>query len=288
MGNDNNNKICNTTKKNSSHNLRKIISKNNTSKDDFQNQNKENNDFQLKKPARFPTVFEWEGDGSNVYLTGSFCDWQQFFEMEKSEDINNKKNNKFFLTLFLPKGAYQYKFKIDDQWKCNSNFPTCSDKNGNVNNIVDITKQIKEEGTTDFSTSYVTTGGPEAKLGSLQWLYNEFNYNGISDIKSEIKNFSDNSSIGYNYKNGFNDLLPNKQTDEINNSQNDKEGNNLFDNSYKQIFPLRHEHFNHLCVNINTVKKYTNNKNLIYSCSFRFGFKATTIIYYKPKLNSNG
>ena len=288
MGNENNNEFSKTIKKNSSKNINKNFAKNILTKDDCQKQNKESNDFQTKKPTRFATVFQWDGGGTNVYLTGSFCDWQQFFEMEKCKDKNNKNSNKFFLTLFLPKGAYQYKFKIDDQWKCNSNFPTCSDKNGNVNNIVDITKQIKEEGTTEFSTSYVTTGGPEAKLGSLQWLYNEFNYNGISDIKSEIKNFSDNSSIGYNYKNGFNDLLPNKQTDEINNSQNDKEGNNLFDNSYKQIFPLRHEHFNHLCVNINTVKKYTNSKNLIYSCSFRFGFKTTTIIYYRPKLNSNG
>ena len=283
MGNDNNNKICNTTKKNSSHNFSKIISKNNTSKDDFRNQNKENNDFQLKKPARFPTVFEWEGDGSNVYLTGSFCDWQQFFEMEKSEDINNKKNNKFFLTLFLPKGAYQYKFKIDDQWKCNSNFPTCSDKNGNINNIIDLTKQKNEEGTTDFSTS-VTTWGPEGKIDTLKSLYNEFNNIEISSIKTNEKNFSENSSIGYNYKNGYNDLIPKQQNNEINNLQNNKEENNLYENSYKQIFPLRHEHFDHLFVNINTVKKCNNNKNLIYSCCFRFGFKTTTIIYYRPKL----
>jgi hypothetical protein len=144
MGNENNNEFSKITKKNSSKNINKNFAKNSQTKDDFQKQNKESNDFQTKKPTRFATVFQWDGGGTNVYLTGSFCDWQQFFEMEKCEDKKNEKSNKFFLTLFLPKGAYQYKFKIDDQWKCNSNFPTCSDKNGNVNNIVDITKQIKD------------------------------------------------------------------------------------------------------------------------------------------------
>ena len=284
MGNENNNKINTTTKINSSQKTNKINSKNNLSKDDFQKQYKENNDFQTKKPTRFATVFQWDGDGTNVYLTGSFCDWQQFFEMEKCEDKINKNNNKFLLTLFLPKGAYQYKFKIDEQWKCNSNFPTCSDKNGNVNNVIDLTKQKKEDGTTDFSTSCITTGGQEAKLDSFQSLYNEFNNNGASDIKTEVKDYSDSSSIGYNYKIGFKELIPNKQINEMNNSQDEKEEINLYENSYKQMFPLRHEHFDHLCVNFNTDKSCTNNKNLIYSCSIRFGFKATTIIYYKPKI----
>ena len=59
--------------------------------------------------------------------------------------------------------------------------------------------------------------------------------------------------------------MPNKKIDEINNSKNDKEDNKLFDNSYKQFLPLLQEYFDHLCANINTVIKFTNNKNLIYS-----------------------
>ena len=150
MGNETKNKLQNFTNKNTSKEINRIPSKNNSSKCDCQNFINEINDFQSKKPKRFATLFQWDGDGTNVYLTGSFCDWEKFFVMEKYEDPNDKKNNKFFLTLFLPKGSYQYKFKIDDRWKCNSNFPTCSDKNGNINNIIDLTKQKGEEGTTDF------------------------------------------------------------------------------------------------------------------------------------------
>ena len=156
MGNENNNKNENYTKTNSPKNINKNITKKNSSQDESHNFTKEKNDFQQKKPKRLPTLFQWDGEGNNVYLTGSFCDWQQFFVMEKCEDPKNKNNKKFFITLFLPIGSYQYKFKIDDKWKCNSNFPTCSDKNGNINNIIDLTKQKREEGITDFSTSYVT------------------------------------------------------------------------------------------------------------------------------------
>ena len=102
---------------------------------------------------RFSTIFQWDGEGENVYLTGSFCHWNQFFEMKKSQE----QNNKFFLNLFLPKGIYQYKFKINDKWKYNSNFPICKDKNGNINNIIDLTKEKTEDKfTPDFSTSVIT------------------------------------------------------------------------------------------------------------------------------------
>ena len=71
------------------------------------------------------------------------------YEMEKEE-------NKFFFTLFLQKGTYQYKFKIDSNWKFNSNFPTCSDKNGNINNYINVTDKKMEEITTDLSTSSIS------------------------------------------------------------------------------------------------------------------------------------
>ena len=194
-----------------------------------------------------------------------------------------------------------YKFKIDDQWKCNSNFPTCSDKNGNINNIIDLTKQKKDEVTTDFTTSYVTTGGVEQKFNDTNILnlsqiiknekYDNYNDNDndkeLSDICSEINKISENSSI-YNYKYDFNfdyDLISNQNNEDKNQFLDEEELNRLIDNySYKKIFPLRHEHIDHLFLNKNNFNKPKNNKNLIASCSFRYGFKTTTIIYYTPQI----
>ena len=299
MGNENN-KMQNITIKNSSKNKNKSLNKNNSLKYEFQKlDNKADFDLKIKKPKRFATVFRWDGDGNNAYLTGSFCDWHQFFEMEKFEDPENKKNNKFFLTLFLPKGAYQYKFKIDDQWKCNSNFPTCSDKNGNINNIIDLTKQKKEEGTTDFSTSYVTTGGFEQKsdetkyLNFSQYLENECYDNDkelsiISAKSNEISNnfsFENNFDIMPKQKNlMFNQFTERKEQEEKEEQEEQDIINNNY--SYRKIIPLGHEYIDHLIMNKITFNKNKNNKNFVSSCSFRYGFKTTTIIYYSPKIKS--
>ena len=304
MGNENNNQLKNFVLKNPSQIINKSITNDNFPKNELQKMKKENNDFKMKQPKRFATVFQWDGDGKNVYLTGSFCDWNQFFEMEKHEDPNNNKNNKFILTLFLPKGAYQYKFKIDDQWKCNSNFPTCSDKNGNINNIIDLTKKKKEEVTTDFTSSYLTVGGVEQKLDETKFInlsqilknkkYEDNNNSDndnekeLSDICSEINKISENSSI-YNYKNGFSfdyDLVSNQNKEEDKNKfLEEEELNRLINNyAYKKILPVRHEHIDHLFLNKHNFNKPKNNKKLIVSCSVRYGFKTTTIIYYTPKM----
>ena len=283
MGNESNNKNNIANKKNSSLNVKKNITKINSSKNEYQTDAEENNEFQTKKQPRFATVFQWDGGGTNVYLTGSFCDWHQFFEMEKYKDPENENNNKFFLTLFLPKGAYQYKFKIDDQWKCNSNFPTCSDKNGNINNIIDLTKQKREDGTTDFSTSYVTTKGAEQKMDETKisnFSDNFFSDDKLSIIKSSINEISENSSVDYSYKNNVN-----MNNIEKNESLEEEEKLILNNNySYKRLLPIPIEHLDHLILNKTTFNRFSNHKNLISSCSFRYGFKTTTVIYYKPKL----
>ena len=79
---------------------------------------------------KVPVTFEWDGGGNNVYVTGNFCNWKQFFLMKKED------NGKFILNLTLPKGKHQYKFKVDGIWKFNDKFPTINE-NGNINNIID-------------------------------------------------------------------------------------------------------------------------------------------------------
>ena len=41
-----------------------------------------NND---SKNSKIPTMFEWSFKGNSVYLTGSFCNWKEFFLMKKDE-----------------------------------------------------------------------------------------------------------------------------------------------------------------------------------------------------------
>ena len=65
----------------------------------------------------------------DVKLTGSFNNWQQFLPMTRDK-------NKWYKSLMLAPGDYEYKFVINDtEWKLNANMPN----NGN-NNVVNLMK----------------------------------------------------------------------------------------------------------------------------------------------------
>ena len=96
--------------------------------------NKINNENLNEKKAleEIETKFEWEGSGKIVYVTGSFCDWKKFYIMTK----NTK--GIFSLTLSLPRGFHQYKFKVDNDWTYSKIHPQYED-NGIINNYIDTT-----------------------------------------------------------------------------------------------------------------------------------------------------
>ena len=231
-------------------------------------QEQENSKTENKKEMLFAAIFQWDGNEKNVYITGSFCNWLQFFEMRKFEqgDKAGEKCDKSYLLLFLPRGTYQYKFKINSKWKCNSNFPTCSDKDGNINNVTTIPPNTGEEVTTDFSTSHKSNINmnyycQKNQIGSLD----EFSYKYL-----------------YNY-----DLLSNQNQLMINNYFKSEEKDILNGNySYKKIYPIPHEIINHFTIDKNINKKnesHNKEKAIKYGCTIRYMDKMTTFVYYKPK-----
>ena len=231
-------------------------------------QEQENSKTENKKEMLFAAIFQWDGNEKNVYITGSFCNWLQFFEMRKFEqgDKAGEKCDKSYLLLFLPRGTYQYKFKINSKWKCNSNFPTCSDKDGNINNVTTIPPNTGEEVTTDFSTSHKSNINmnyycQKNQIGSLD----EFSYKYL-----------------YNY-----DLLSNQNQLMMNNYFKSKEKDILNGNySYKKIYPIPHELINHFTLDKSINKKnesHNKEKTIKYGCTIRYMDKMTTFVYYKPK-----
>lgn len=112
----------------------------NTDKDSSKNGPKINGNEEKAKNnlKKIATRFEWRGEGNKVQLTGSFSQWNQLYEM-------NKTNEGFFeLILYLPIGIYQYKFIIDgNRWECSPNDQQIKDNKGNRNNIIDNSIYIK-------------------------------------------------------------------------------------------------------------------------------------------------
>ena len=69
--------------------------------------------------------------GNKVLLTGDFVEWNTYFELKKDE-----LSDSFSITLALPQKQIQFKFIVDGQWKCSSNYQIVSDNNHNLNNHI--------------------------------------------------------------------------------------------------------------------------------------------------------
>jgi 5'-AMP-activated protein kinase regulatory beta subunit len=78
----------------------------------------------------YPTIFKYSGTGKDVYVCGSFNNW---------EKIRMVKSQKDFLALIdLPAGKHQYKFLVDDEWTHDPNNPSLSNEMGSKNNYITI------------------------------------------------------------------------------------------------------------------------------------------------------
>lgn len=56
-----------------------------------------------------PTVFKWDGGGKDVYISGTFSNWNPLPMVKSHGD--------FVTIIDLPEGEHQYKFCVDGDWK---------------------------------------------------------------------------------------------------------------------------------------------------------------------------
>ena len=218
-------------------------------------------------------LFIWREGGCQVKLTGSFSDWKIKFDMVKDPN-----DNFFKCQLPLDNKIYQFKFIVDNDWKCSDNYPIKEDNSGNINNFIDLTNynEKKEQKTEkEKDNENINTKEPE-----------------LNKEKNKIKRKGSIYSSQYPSNDSIIPLpLPNKRyyktfkLDKFshqNNIGNKKYYNYYQNNSFsdekssKSIFLLGHVNLNHLISK--KKKKMINIKNCM---SFRFREKACTFIYYK-------
>jgi hypothetical protein len=227
--------------------------------------------------AIFPTTFEWDNGGNSVFVTGSFCQWKQFFLMKKDSSKN------FVLNLNLPRGIHQYKFKVDGEWKYNPKFPICND-GGNINNYLDTTNleiniKTNDEGITAISTN-ITENNNDPSKASKKYSKNLLKVNSeLSQNQNQNEFFDKITTVPIHFKNTMNlDLITNQNNIGIKKYMSIKEKNVLSDNlSFKKINTAPIEQINHLN------SKNLENQSIICAVSSRFRYKFTTFVYYKPK-----
>ena len=221
-------------------------------------------------------LFTWNEGGNQVKITGSFCDWKIKFDMTKDPN-----DNIFKCQLPLENKIYQFKFIIDDEWKCSNKYSIKEDNSGNLNNILDLTNYIEKKEETKKKTS-------EKKVNKIE----KENMKETEINKNKIKRKESIYSSQYPSNDSIIPLpLPNKRYYQSFKLDRYSHQNNIGNKKYyeffqkysfsdetssKPIFLLGHINLNHLISSKN--KKMINIKNCM---SFRFREKACTFIYYK-------
>jgi len=80
-----------------------------------------------------PVLFRWKFGGRNVFLTGTFDDWQASVPMMPDPEAPEE----HIATLYLDRSkAHEFKFIVDGTWRLSADFETTDDNNGNFNNIL--------------------------------------------------------------------------------------------------------------------------------------------------------
>ena len=233
------------------------------------------------KINKVPVTFEWESGGNSVYLTGNFCNWNQFFLMNKNP------NGKHTLTLNLKKGFIQYKFKIDNEWKYNEKLPTIID-NGNKNNYIDTTnweisaEESAETTNTNTESSFKQNENSKSFNANIEFKNSQNNYSNYFPKKNEMNDLK--IKIPEQYKNKINLDKKNGQDKIRNKNFFSNEKKNIYSDNYayKSIMPVMPEQINHINCKEGNIKNIVKNTK-IYSIVTRHRLKFTTFVYYKNK-----
>ena len=250
------------------------------------------NEKKLEKNKTQNVTFQWdeeESDSEVVYLTGSFCNWKQFFIMPKLD-------NKYSITIALPKALHKFKFRINDDFKLNKNYPVMKEGNNNYNYIdtsetKDTTKSenseknLSESGNTDESDSSSSSSSYEPELDDKEERFRrkknkmkKKKYSQIFPKKNKLNNYAPDVPYSYNYMYNI-DVISTQNFIGKRKYYEPKEHNILGDNcSYKKIGVLPAVEINHIHSNNLIV---SGNRALCSSFS-RYRNKFITFLYYKP------
>ena len=248
----------------------------------------------LEKNNTKNVTFQWdeeESDSEVVYLTGSFCNWKQFFIMPKID-------NKYSVTLALPKALHKFKFRINEDFRLNKNYPVMKEGNNNCNYIdTSETKDtVKSENTEKNSSESDESNESDSSSRDSSSLYEreiddkeerfrrkknkmkKKKYSQIFPKKNKLNNYAPDVPYSYNYMYNLDVISSQKFIGKMKYYE-PKENNILGDNcSYKKIGVLPAVELNHIHSNTLII---SGNRTLCSSFT-RYRNKFITFLYYKP------
>ena len=233
----------------------------------------------------YPYKFEWNGLGSVVILAGSFLgNWTNYKPM-----IKNPETEKFETIVYLPKGKHYFKFIVDKNWVCSSQYQTTLDAHHNQNNFIDLTNYVPPESLVrqeEYKKGELKPHRSKVIILENTARARKNSYNSKYPLIHEL-NISAPSVITH-YKHPFNiNYMSNQEKFQDSVSKKIcliyKEKNIITENiTFKKILPCPHEKLMHYCQNIDDIKDKT--KKYLKGCTtIRNKHKYLTVVYFKPK-----
>ena len=260
-----------------------------------------NSEGKFKKDNMKNVTFQWdeeESDSEIVYLTGSFCNWKQFFIMPKIDD-------KYSITLPLPKALHKFKFRINEDYKLNQKYPIMQDGENKCNYIdtsntkdtnsksknssINKNKENSEDDSSEEEENSISSSNSllyeaeledeEERIKRLRKLkIKRKKYSQKFPKKGNLNNYAPDVPYAYNYMYNINILSPQKFIGKKDYYE-PKENNMLGDNcSYKKIGVLPAVEINHIHSN----NLIISGDRVLCSSFVRYRNKFITLLYYKP------
>ena len=259
-----------------------------------------------KKKETQPVTFEWEKEEKDtVYLTGSFCNWRQFFIMQKNDNI-------YKITIPLPKALHKFKFRINEILYTNKKYPIMKDGDNNCNyidtsesdnkqssiknnkkfsddNSDNENKSDNESDTSESnSSSDSNSNSYDDELEVEERIFRKrkkrikkmkkIKYSQIFPKKINLNNYAPDVPYSYNYMYNI-DVISKQRLIGKRKYYEPKENNMLGDNcSYKKIGVLPAVEINHIHSNDSIIS----GERVLCSSFTRYRNKFITYLYYKP------
>ena len=248
-------------------------------------------------------TFEWDKEeNENVYLTGSFMNWKQFFIMPKI-------GNAYRVDLNLPKALHKFKFRINDVYYTNKKYPIINEGD-NICNYIDTSNNnaspVKNNNKYNYDNDNKNSDSDEQSVNnsvsdSISHSYEDefedeeentfkkikkrikkmkkIKYSQTFPTKNNLNNYAPDVPYSYNYMYNI-DVISKQNIIGKRKYYEPKENNLLGDNcSYKKIGVLPAVEINHIHSNHAIIE----GERILCSSFTRYRNKFITYLYYKPK-----
>lgn len=91
-------------------------------------------DSDSKLHVRVPTRLEWHGEGEQLFVTGTFCNWEKKIKLPRIKDGKGG----FGATIHLPPGTHHIKYLVDGEMITSPELPTTVDWGNILVNYIEV------------------------------------------------------------------------------------------------------------------------------------------------------